>query len=66
MKKAFTVYVPDGCHLKMLNATIFVEKNDGNENGLTVFTQGENDITENNDWLFQLKGNAIRVSEVKE
>lgn len=65
MKKAFTVYVPDGCHLKMLNATIFVEKNDGNENGLTVFTQGENDITENNDWLFQLKGNAIRVSEVK-
>lgn len=66
MKRAFTIYVPDDCHIKMLNATVLVEKDGGNENGITVFTQDEKDITENNDWLFRFKGNAIRVSEVEE
>lgn len=66
MKKAFTVYIPDDCYLRMTNLVVCVEKEDGSTNGVTVFTQDKNDITENNDWLFQVKGKAIRVTEVEE
>lgn len=62
MKKAFTIYIPEDCHVQMLNICISVEKKDLTTNGITVFTRGENEIDENGEeWFFRLKGNAQKI-----
>ena len=63
MKKAFTIYVPDDCHVQMLNICISVQKKDLSTNGITVFTKGENGFDKDGEeWLFNIKGKAKKIT----
>ena len=63
MKRAFTIYIPDDCYLKLLNACVLVEKenSNGKENGMTIFTMSKDDFKGDDQFLFTITGKAERV-----
>lgn len=62
MKKVFSIYIEDDCELRCANICALVaDKNDYNNNGLTILTLNENDCVGDNEWLFSIKGKAVKI-----
>lgn len=59
MKKAFTIYVDDDCHVRGLQIAAAVERNDYTELGVTFFTIDER--ADNEAYLFKPTGAAEKL-----